>query len=141
MSDLKKNIFRIAILVLTISALYTSAFSSVLASNQLSSYEADVVHLGNGKLEILVSVIGTDYMDTIGASNIIIYEPFGSSWIACNSIPLTYPGMTSEDSIFHEDYVYVDVEEDAYLKVEVIIYAKDYSGESDARILTYYVYT
>lgn len=138
---MKKKLFRVIILICVFSILISGVHASTFASNQLASYEADVVHLGNGELEILVSVFAVDRMDILGASNIFVYQQFGNTWSIIASAGTNYPGMTTSDSSIHEDYVYINTVEDTYLKVEVVIYAKDYSGESDARVLTYYVYT
>lgn len=141
MINLKKTLIRFIVFVCLISLLCPSVFAITDASDQLASYEADVRHIGNGSLEVLVSVLATNDMALLGASNIFVYYKVGGVWVTCETISSDYPGMTTEDSLLHEDYVYFDTIEDSYLKVEVVIYAKDYSGESDARVLTYYVYT
>lgn len=138
---MRKNVLRFIVTITIISLLCTSVFASTSASAQLASYEARVRHLGDGELEIFISVFAVDDMDTLGALSILIYQKNGSAWIACDSVSSSYPGMTTNDSTMHEDYVYIDTYEDSELKVEVIIYAKDYSGSSDSRVLTYYVYT
>lgn len=138
---MKKTSHRLLALICILCILCSSVLASSQASNQLMSYQADVRHIGSGELEILVSVQAVDTMDTLGASNIFVYQKIGSRWTAIDSVSSSYPGMTSKDTLFHDSYVYLDTVEDSYLKVEVVIYAKDYSGESDARVLTYYVYT
>lgn len=138
---MRKNILRIVVLICTLSLLCTSVFASLDASAQLASYESRVRHLGEGELEVFISVFAVDDMDVLGASNVFIYQKNGSSWIACDSVNSSYPGMITRDSTIHEDYVYINTYEDSELKVEVIIYAKDYSGASDSRVLTYYVNT
>lgn len=138
---MKKKFLRCLVLLCVLSLVCAPIHAATYASDQLSSYEADVRHLGNGELEVLVSVFGVNRMSLIGASNIFVYQNLGNTWSICASVGSSYAGMTTSDSSIHDDYVYINTLEDAYLKVEVVIYAEDYSGASDSRVLTYYVYT
>lgn len=51
------------------------------ASDYLSKYQGTVTAQGNGVVKISFLVIGTERIDEIGASKIVVQEKDGNSWI------------------------------------------------------------
>lgn len=132
---------RLLILICVLCLLSTSTFAAINASDQLSSYETNAIHLGDGRIAMLVSVLGTDDMSELGSSHIFIYQKIGGSWVCVDTINKTADGMMSEDTFYHDDYVYYDGYTGEEYKIEIIIYAEDYSGVTDSRVCTHYVNT
>lgn len=138
---MKRSVKRIVISLCILSLLCSSALAATEASSTINSFETNAYHSGGGTISILVSVFAKDYMERLGASHVYVYEKVGSAWIIYDSFTQTDPGMTSTDSAMHHQYVSCDAYTGGEFKVDVIIFAKSYSGESTSRSETHYVYT
>lgn len=108
------------------------------ASYYLDSYNAYVYPAGSGKVQVYYSVIGTDYMDTLGALTIKIYESTdNSTWTWVKSFSNgNYPSMVGYNDFYHSGHVDYQGVAGRYYKAYVCIWAgKD--GDGDTR----YFYT
>lgn len=104
------------------------------ASYYLDSYNAYIYRAGSGKIQACFSVIGTDYMDEIGALRIAIYESKDNStwtWVKTYTDDNT-PGLLDYDDFIHTGYVTYQGVIGRYYKAYVCVWAgKD--GEGDTR--------
>jgi hypothetical protein len=108
------------------------------ASYYLDSYNAYVYPAGNGKIQVYFSVIGTDYMDTLGSLRIEIYESTdNSNWIWKRTFTNeSNPELLGYDHYFYGNHVDYQGVAGRYYRAYVCIWAgKD--GDGDTR----YFYT
>ena len=68
-------------LVCALSVSASASDMSTYASDYLSKYDGAVTAQGNGVIKISFVVIGTEVIDEIGASKIVVEEKSGSAWI------------------------------------------------------------
>ena len=136
-----KKLTRIIAIICIIALLCSNAFAAMDASTMINSYDTDARHTGGGTISMLVSVFAKDYMDELGASNIFVYEKVGSAWIIYETFTKSDNGMMSSDSAMHDDYVTCNAYTGGEFKVQIVIFATNYSGETDSRSETHYVYT
>ena len=105
------------------------------ASYYLDSYNAYVYPAGSGKIQVYFSVIGTEYMDTIGALTIRIYESDNGSnnWTWKKSFSNgNYPSMIDYNDYYHSGHVDYQGTVGKYYRAYVTIWAgKD--GDGDTR--------
>ena len=104
------------------------------ASAYLDSYNAYVHVAGGGKIGVYFSVIGTDYMDTIGALTIQIYESTdNSTWTWVKSFSNgNYPNMLGYNHYFHGSNVDYYGIPGRYYKAYVCVWAGE-NGGGDTR--------
>ena len=108
------------------------------ASDYLNSYNAYVYPAGSGKVQVWFTVTGTNYMDTLGALTIRIYESTdNSNWTWVKSFSNgNYPSMIGYDDYYHSGHVDYQGVAGRYYRAYVTIWAgKD--GDGDTR----YFYT
>lgn len=107
-------------------------------SYYLDSYSAYVYPAGSGKIQVYYSVMGVNYMDTLGTLTIRIYESKdNSNWTWVKSFTNdTTPSMIGYDVIYHSGHVDYQGVVGRYYKAYVSVWAgKD--GDGDTR----YFYT
>lgn len=108
------------------------------ASYYLDSYNAYIYPAGSGKIQVWFTVTGMDYMDTIGALTIRIYESTDNSnwtWVKSFTHEST-AGMLDYNDYYHSGHVDYQGVAGRYYKAYVSIWAgKD--GDGDTR----YFYT
>lgn len=108
------------------------------ASDYLDSYNAYVYCAGDGAIQVWFTVTGTEYMDTLGALTIRIYESTdGTNWTWKKS----FTNDTTTSMIGYNDYYYsghVDYQGviGRYYRAYVTIWAGK-NGQGDSR----YFYT
>ncbi|MBQ9167327.1 MAG: hypothetical protein IJX67_02825 [Oscillospiraceae bacterium] len=103
------------------------------ASSYLNSYNAYVYPAGSGKVQVWFSVTGTNYMDTLGALTIRIYESTdNSTWTWVKSFSNgNYPSMLGYDDFYHSGHVDYQGVAGRYYKAYVCIWAgKDGAGDT-----------
>ena len=109
------------------------------SSAYLDAYNAYIYPAGDGKIQVWFTVHGTDYMDTIGALTIRIYESENGSnnWTWKKSFSNgNYPSMIANDDYYHSGHVDYQGTVGKYYRAYVTIWAgKD--GDGDTR----YFYT
>lgn len=115
----------------------TSTFAQARASEQLAHYMMDVTSTGNGRIAIMFSVTGTDFMERIGAESIYVFERKTIGWGEAESWHADDPGMTRENSAKHGNTVYFNGESGKEYRIIVTIFAEDKDGESDSRSKTF----
>lgn len=107
------------------------------ASSFLTSYSVGIHPVGNGKVEVSFSVVGTDIMDRIGAAKIVVYESTNnSSWSPVKTYNYTtYSNLTATNrSTYGSDVTYSGTSGRYYKAIVTIYAAKD--GGSDSRLVT-----
>lgn len=104
------------------------------ASAYLSNYGAYVYLPGDGEVRVYFNVLGTGFMDELGALSIQIHESIdGTIWYWKDTFKhdLT-PGMLSYNDNYHSGYVSYDGIRGRYYKAYVCIWGgKD--GDGDTR--------
>lgn len=103
------------------------------ASLYLSSYNAYVYPAGNGLIQVWFTVNGTDYMDTIGALTIQIYESTDQiNWTWKKSFTNdTTPSMIGYNKFYYSGHVDYQGEPGHYYKAYVCIWAgRDGGGDT-----------
>lgn len=103
------------------------------ASNYLTSYNAYVCAMGNGRVEVWYTVIGDTYMDEIGTLRIMIYESTNNSTWTWKKTYLheDYSTMLAYDDIVQSNCVSYQGVAGRYYKAYVCIWAgKDGSGDT-----------
>lgn len=104
------------------------------ASDYLEAYSAYVYPAGWGKVQIWVTVHGTDYMDEIGALQIRLYESTDNeNWTWIKTYDYTdYPDMLGYNDYFHEGHVEYNGTLGRYYKAYVCVWAGE-NGDGDTR--------
>lgn len=124
----------LALLLLVPTGIPTSAAEAQpRASYYLDSYNAYVYAAGSGKVRVYFHVVGTDYMDDIGALSIELYESTdNSTWRLMKVFSHTaYTAMLGENEHFYGSYVEYPGTAGRYYKAYVCIWAgKDGGGDT-----------
>ena len=137
----KSGIIRIIAVIMVITMLlpmgtHASATEAVQprASYYLDTYNAYVYPAGDGEIRVYFDVMGTGYMDEIGALHIFIYESTDNvnwTWVRTFKHSTT-AGMLSYNDDYHSGYVSYDGVVGRYYKAYVCIWGgKD--GQGDTR--------
>lgn len=140
-SNLVRLVAMIMVIALTLPMVAGAAAVGTVqprASDYLDSYNAYVYPAGNGKIQVWFSVVGTEYMDTLGALTIRIYESTdNSTWTWKKSFSNgNYPSMVGYDDYYHSGHVDYQGVAGRYYRAYVTVWAgKD--GDGDTR----YFYT
>lgn len=104
------------------------------ASDYLNSYSAYVYPAGWYKVQVWISVSGTEYMDEIGALTIMLYESEDNeTWTWVDTFKYNdYPDMLGYNDFSHSGHVEYQGTIGHYYKAYVCVWAgKD--GEGDTR--------
>ena len=75
----------------------TSTFAVARSSDQIAIYTMDVTATGNGRIAIMFSVTGADFMNQIGAKSIDVYERESTGWETAVSYDADDFGMTASN--------------------------------------------
>lgn len=125
--------------LLVIALLFTSSVVQVSASTLRSSlyllrYSAFVQQEGDGRVSVWFDVMGTDVMDEIGTTKIVLQESTTGkgSWITVKQYDsASYPEMLGSGKKNHMSSVSYDGVANRYYKAVVTVYAeKDGAGDS-----------
>ena len=118
------------ILLLPIGAMAVESRSSLY----LDSYSAYVYPAGWGKVQVWVSVDGTNYMDEIGALEIQLFESKDNeNWTWVKTFDYTdYPDMLGYDNYYHDGHVEYNGTIGRYYKAYVCVWAGK-NGDGDTR--------
>ena len=136
---------RIMAMVLTVAMILPAGVSAAAAepiqpraSDYLSSYNAYIYCAGDGKIQVWFTVNGMDYMDTLGALTIRIYESTdGTNWTWKKSFSNgNYPELIGYNDYFHTGHVDYQGVIGRYYRAYVTIWAGK-NGQGDSR----YFYT
>ena len=125
----------IAILLLVVMLCPIEAFAAESrASSYLSGYSAYVYPAGWGKVQVWVSVDGTNYMDEIGALEIQLFESKDNeNWTWVKTFDYTdYPDMLGYDNYYHDGHVEYNGTIGRYYKAYVCVWAGK-NGDGDTR--------
>ena len=129
------SLFLVVVLVLPVSVgAATIETVQPHASYYLDSYNAYIYPAGNGKIQACFSVIGTNYMDELGALRIAIYESKdNSTWTWVKTFTdINTPSLLDYNDYYHSGYVDYQGVAGRYYKAYVCIWAgKD--GDGDTR--------
>lgn len=108
------------------------------ASDYLDSYNAYVYCAGDGAIQVWFTVTGTEYMDTLGALTIRIYESTdGTNWTWKKSFSNgNYPNMIGYNDYYYSGHVDYQGVIGRYYRAYVTIWAGK-NGQGDSR----YFYT
>lgn len=132
---MSKRFFRlIATVFAMICVMSVSAFAATRASTRIDSYEITVARVSKGRIGIEFSVDGTDRMNRIGASSIIVYE----NGTVVASYDADDTGMSVQRAAFHRGGIYFNGTAGTRYQVEVTVFAEDADG-TDYRTKTVYV--
>lgn len=109
-----------------------------MASYYIDSYSADIERVGGGKIQINYDVLATNFMDTLGALTIVLYESNdNSNWNYVKTFKHTeYSSMIAHDDIYYYSYVEYQGMVGRFYKAYVSIWAGD-ANNGDTR----YVWT
>lgn len=104
------------------------------ASDYLEAYSAYIYPAGWGKVQVWVSVDGTDYMDEIGALEIQLYESNDNeTWTWVKTFDYTdYPDMLGYNDYVHTGHVEYNGTIGRYYKAYVCVWAGE-NGDGDTR--------
>lgn len=108
------------------------------ASAYLNSYNAYIYAAGSGKIQVWLTVKGTDYMDEIGTLTIRIYESTdNSTWTWKKSFTHeSTSGMLGYNDYYHSGHVDYQGVAGRYYRAYVCVWAGE-NGDGDTR----YFYT
>ena len=124
----------IAILLLVVMLCPMEAFAAESrASSYLSGYSAYIYPAGWGKVQVWVSVDGTNYMDEIGALEIQLFESKDNeTWTWVKTYGYTdYPDMLGYNNYYHDGHVEYNGTIGRYYKAYVCVWAgKDGAGDT-----------
>lgn len=129
---------RIVALVLVLSTLAPMAVSATgaqsRASAYLNSYSAYVSVPGSGKVQVYYSVVGTDYMDSLGYLRIAIYESTDNSNFTCvrTFTDDNTPSLMDYNDYYHSGSVTYYGVVGRYYKAYVCVWAGN-DGAGDTR--------
>ena len=136
----KRPLFRVLSLVLALVMLFPVNVLaaqpegvSPRASAYLSSYAVGIAAAGNGKVEITFDVVAMDYMDTLGALSIGVYESTDrENWTYIRSYRHeNYTNMIDTNDISHFSTIMHNGTAGRYYMAYVTIWAgKDGGGDS-----------
>lgn len=133
----KKTVFIylvVFILVLSMVSPATATTVEPRGSDYLASYSAYVYPAGWGKVQVWVSVDGTEPMDEIGSLTIQLYESKDQeNWTWVDTFHYTdYPDMLGYNTFYHSGHVEYAGTIGRYYKAYVSVWAgKD--GDGDTR--------
>lgn len=133
----KKTVFTclvVFILVLSMVCPATATTVEPRGSDYLASYSAYVYPAGWGKVQVWVSVDGTEPMDEIGSLTIQLYESKDQeNWTWVDTFHYTdYPDMLGYNTFYHSGHVEYAGTIGRYYKAYVSVWAgKD--GDGDTR--------
>lgn len=109
------------------------------ASDQIDSYDGNVVVCANGKLAIEFSIQGTAIMKKIGSSRIVIYERYGTDgWMIADVFTEQDTGMTASGKNSYGTTMYYNGVVGTEYKVKITLFATDYNNVTDSRTVTCY---
>lgn len=136
---LRKRIIAIFLLIALVCQMPCMALElETRASDQISSYTTIVDALGDGEIEIYFDIRATEYMDALGAEEIVVYRLSGSKWVEVGYFDRDDAGMSVENKSRHNDSVYFYGTEGVEYKVVIELFAEDSRGY-DSRTRTHYV--
>lgn len=138
---MKKRIRAIALALVAVLLFSSTAYASTRASKQLTSYRVSPYYTSSGNITVSLSVVATNVMDEVGCSSLYVYEKIGSTWYLLASFNKNDTGMISYDSMHHGAAVSCDGYANGEFMVSATIFATDYSGNTDSRNITEYLYT
>lgn len=102
------------------------------ASDYLSKYQGTVTAQGNGVVKISFLVIGTERIDEIGASKIVVQEKDGNSWIPVKTYNnVDNPELSTTNDFSYSNYVLFDGDVGKTYRAKIIIF-----GNTDFRTFT-----
>lgn len=128
--------FVIVLLVISMVCPATATTVESRASDYLASYSAYVYPAGWGKVQVWVSVDGTEPMDEIGSLMIQIFESKDQetwTWVETYNYE-DNPGMLGYDDYYHSCHVEYSGTIGRYYKAYVCIWAGK-NGEGDTRYI------
>ena len=136
MSTKKYLLFKIVAIILIVSCVFPINAMAVepRASDYLSGYSAYVYNAAWGKIQVWVSVDGTNYMDEIGALEIQLYESKDNeTWTWVKTFDYTdYSDMLVYDDFSHTGHVQYSGTIGRYYKAYVCVWAGK-NGAGDTR--------
>ena len=136
---MKKVKFCISTVLVCALFFATSTFAVARSSDQIAIYTMDVTATGNGRIAIMFSVTGADFMNQIGAKSIDVYERESTGWETAVSYDADDFGMTASNVTKYGNTKYFYGEPGEEYKIEVTIFAEDKYGDSDSRSKTFYI--
>ena len=136
---MKRKYFRICAVLLVLCSIFTfSALATERASEQIRSYQMNVVKNGGGQLEIQFMIDGNNIMKRIGASSITVYKPSGTTWSKVVSYNQDDAGMSVSNDFHHSNSILFNGTIGVQYQIVITVFAQDDSG-SDSRTQTFYV--
>lgn len=136
MNTKKRIYFRVVALILIIACAFPISALAVepRASDYLSGYTAYIYPAGWGKIQVWVSVDGTNYMDEIGALEIKLYESKDNeTWTWVKTFDYTdYSDMLGYNNYYHDGHVEYNGTIGRYYKAYVCVWAGK-NGDGDTR--------
>lgn len=106
------------------------------ASDYLTSYNAYVAAVGNGRVQIWFHAMGTNDMDELGVLSIRLYESSdNTNWTRVKTYSYeNYSSMLAYDDYYHSSYVSYNGTAGKYYKAYVCIWAGK-NGSGDTRYM------
>ena len=132
----KSIFFRIIIVVLIFAFVFPANVHAVepRASDYLEAYGAYMYPAGWGKVQVWFSVDGTEYMDEIGALEIMLYESKDNeTWTWIKTFDYTdYDDMLGYNNHYHDGHIEYNGTIGRYYKAYVCVWAGK-NGDGDTR--------
>ena len=136
MNTKKQLFFRIISIVLIVACVlpYNAMAVESRASDYLIAYTAYIYSAGWGRVQVWVSVDGTNDMDEIGALEIQLYESKDNeNWYWVDTYMHTeYPDMLGYDDFSHTGHIEYSGTMGRYYKAYVCVWAGK-NGDGDTR--------
>ena len=122
--------------LLFVAACMPTAFAAEESNKYISSYSSAITLEVNGKIKINFSTFGTNYMDDIGASTILLYEngTFVKSYSAYNA--LYSSTMFGHSTYYFYGYVYYNGTAGNSYYAVIVHYAGDSTGHGTEGSIT-----
>lgn len=87
-------------------SLCVPASASVYSSDYLLAYDGSISAQGGGVIKISYTVIGTDTLNKLGVSKIVVEKKVGSSWVEAETYTNSdYPELSTTNSDVHRGHI------------------------------------
>lgn len=113
-------------------SLYVPASASVYASDYLAKYSATISAQGSGVIKISYTVMGTDTLDELGVSKIVVEKKVGSSWIETATFTNSdYPELSTTNNDVCKYHIFYNGVAGTEYRAQVTVF-----GNTDYRTFT-----
>lgn len=113
-------------------SLCVPASASVYASEFLNKYGGSITPQGDGEIKISFTVAAVKKLDKLGASEIVVEEKVGNSWVEVETYTsIDYPELSTTNAYLYSNHVFYQGVAGTEYRAEITIF-----GNTDYRTFT-----